>query len=497
MHFSIKPTRRRINQFNGFIILAIVIFGFSIAPAQQISGQTSSMLNQKELSQLPGMEIPSDETGQVLWDYLESDEYQEAFTLKNEPSQIESRFIDYGAIRDVDDGHRYSPLYESVTPQIDDDTEGREIQITHVIETGIEKELIDEYDEQITYDYESISGKIPVTHSFTENASGIAYTSRTDYPLALDTSTDLRTMLSGKPYQMQHNGHFTLIVFVADYRSQSLSKLSENHVWRVTYSLLEDWASETSDCYAMLTNEYATPQNIVNYLATAQKSERINSISVAIVSHGVNDIFGHGILIHRDDNPYKLGVMDGTIFNAALKKTGVGSIFKLQTTMIHACYIMDEFREYGKDSVIGFFQKQNPMRTIIGYSGLVFLNTDFVLSLENILASGRYELPTKIKRMPMTIYDPLTKRMQEVTYYEKSYYISEIVGSEKPKNYAQRFNQQESLWIYDIKSPKTGDSHFYDFSVYEHLGTTPPSAFPYVGASANIEGHRVNSWTTL
>ena len=145
-------------------------------------------------------------------------------------------------------------------------------------------------------------------------------------------------MSKNKPKEDAGTRHFELVIFVSDYKSRSVEKLQQNKVWRQVYSDLLAWAEQTSDYYVFLVNEFATPSNIMNLLAAAQLNWRIKTIGVTFVGHGVNSIYGHGILIHRDDNPKKFGVMDGTIFEQALMKTGGKKISKLVHTNIHSSF---------------------------------------------------------------------------------------------------------------------------------------------------------------
>ena len=112
----------------------------------------------------------------------------------------------------------------------------------------------------------------------------------------LDTQDVVNSIVRPEIKQSK-NGHFGVVVFVSDYNSRSIEKLQENKIWLQTYSRLETWLTETSDYYVMLVNEYASTDNIMGILAEAQMNPDVNTIGITFVAHGVNSIYGHGILL--------------------------------------------------------------------------------------------------------------------------------------------------------------------------------------------------------
>ncbi|RMG21929.1 MAG: LamG domain-containing protein, partial [Methanobacteriota archaeon] len=344
-----------------------------------------------------------------------------------------------------------------------------------------------------------------VVHTINSSGNGQVFLDSEAENYQINSKDVIKSLVKKDGREGVDSKHFELVVFVSDYKSRSIEKLRENKVWKQVYSDLLAWAEETSDYFVFLVNEFATPQNIMNLLAEAQENSKIDKIGFTFVGHGVNSIYGQGILTHRDDDPKKFGIMNGKVFENALKKTGTDRLTKLVHTNIHACFQIDAWEENGKNSVLGFFESQNPQQVLTGYRGLTYLNTRFVLALENLLSAGTYIFPRVERKTPVVITQNngnATVPLGEALLREVKTIDISLLDEDLPAQYEENFDGDDTLFVHDINySPapegERGSAVYSDTSVYETLGTTPPSYFPVEGAPYSFEGHRKGTWTTL
>ena len=359
-----------------------------------------------------------------------------------------------------------------------------------------------------------------MTHVVNSKSSGKIYVNSQlqSSQYILDTSSELNQIVNQQPEQL-HNGHLGIVVFVSDYNNVGLQKLQENKVWLQVFDRLETWVTETSDYYVMLVNEFGTPGNIVGLLAAAQNNPNINTIGITFVAHGAVSKYGHGILLHHDYDPKVLGIMDGNIFRQALEPYGLTSIPKLIHTNLHSCYLIDEYQQFRSDSVLGFFEDLHPNQILTGYKGVTYLNTKFVLSLENLLAAGTYVLPTTVTKVDKEVtgsaqvfvqmdqsldqsfnnnYKDIKKNLGRVTEVTTEKYSLEMLDKDVAQQYQDNFKGDETLFVSNINnSPAPDGGSSFDSRLFDHLGIIPSSGsgFPIAGDLYSFEGHKSGSWS--
>ncbi|MCY3414327.1 MAG: LamG domain-containing protein [Candidatus Heimdallarchaeota archaeon] len=467
-----------------FLFLSVLILGLEYYPSTVYANQDSV-----EYLSMPieGISDP-DLAMKILDQSLETVKIDEQSRLISERFYAEQDLE--AALDRIDAGYSVENYDDSnpMTTQIEFKETTYLSQPTNILEEKVK------YDESEVF----IPGLLQnLYHYVNVTSSGKVFLDSNAIDYTINFNSELNTIIENSDNKV-NKGHLGIVVFVSDYKSRSIEKLQENEVWKQVYSRLESWLVETSSYYVMMVNEYATPQNIINLLAEAEMNNKVKSIGITFVAHGVSSAKAHGILLHRDDDPKSLAIMNGRVFDNFLQQTPVNQISKLIHTNLHSCFLLDEYKHHGVDSVLGFFEKQNPNQVLTGYRGLTYLNTRFVLSLENLLASGTYILPTVMKtHTVMLTKNNNTIPLGKVDITTVKEYTIDHGNTDLSLKYIKKFNGDETLYVNDINySPATGESSFS--GVGDYLGEViPNSYFPVAGTPHDYENHIQSTWQEI
>ncbi|MHA1593588.1 MAG: hypothetical protein ACTSXX_02470 [Candidatus Baldrarchaeia archaeon] len=203
------------------------------------------------------------------------------------------------------------------------------------------------------------------------------------------------------------NGSGTLVIamLVTDIEVGNTSLFQDERARIVVDEILR-FAEEVGDASIILAGEKCTAMNLISILAEAERSPRVNSTVLIVLTHGIlNESLGiHGMLLHGNGSP---AVVNGETLEKCAELLGSPFFNKLKFVLLPFCNMGRERELFGNTSVIGFFERWSNA-SVVAYEGETYLDAEYIASLQSVLSSGTYRLEDELLVMPVVVVDNRT-----------------------------------------------------------------------------------------
>ncbi len=178
--------------------------------------------------------------------------------------------------------------------------------------------------------------------------------------------------------------------------------LVRNELVRIAFDRLLSYMERTTDTFIMLIAPEATARNLVKTIAVAEKSQRVNSIKVAALTHGYAGENGHGFVSAVGS---QAAIINGNDLKTIAAQMDLPSATKVVELLLPFCDLGNEYELYPETSVLSFFKTFSPTADIIYFQNAVAVDQTYISMFDSILLEGQWNLKKEVFSRPLLLVD--------------------------------------------------------------------------------------------